>query len=378
MEHIPKSLAPNGQIDSAPKGFSVWGLVDESDQEPLLFGKYIFEDNGRSLQYFPVQNDALTRLHQVIELRIESNHDNPSYTCLYRFRLIDQRLRDLPPSVDTSKYDDLIAKLSLEITKIKDDLSRRENRDDDINLTLEAMRSQQENLAGQLYDYRQENDLKFEKLLAEIEVKIANLGDQQYVEIDKQIRRVLVQIFNIDQNAEHLDENDLRSWIRNVFVAKEYLEARLGEIQRQFGGHVEEEIQRSAGILMANITDTLRLEILSLIEAKTSQNTQNTFEFDASEDHVKRIVREALAVYDADKTGLVDYALESAGGQVLSTRCTESYHTKTAQISIFGIPLWYPSNTPRTAISPNVQPGNCWAFQGFPGFLGECTDIVFI
>lgn len=293
-------------------------------------------------------------------------------------QLIDQRLRDLPLSVDTSKYDDLIAKLSLEITKIKDDLSKRENRDDDINLTLEAMRSQQENLAGHFYDYRQESDLKFERLLAEIEVKIANLGDQQYAEIDKQIRQVLVQIFNIDQNSEHLDENDLKSWIRNVFVAKEYLEARLGEIQRQFGGHVEEEIQRSAGILMANITDTLRLEILSLIEAKTSQNTQNNFKFDASEDHVRRIVREALAIYDADKTGLVDYALESAGGQVLSTRCTESYHTKTAQISIFGIPLWYPSNTPRTAISPNVQPGNCWAFQGFPGFLGECKDIVFI
>lgn len=52
--------------------------------------------------------------------------------------------------------------------------------------------------------------------------------------------------------------------------------------------------------------------------------------------------------------------------------CTETYHTKSAQISIFGIPLWYPTNTPRIAISPAVQPGQCWAFQGFPGFLGKC------
>lgn len=54
-----------------------------------------------------------------------------------------------------------------------------------------------------------------------------------------------------------------------------------------------------------------------------------------------------------------------------SYSCTETYHTKSAQISIFGIPLWYPTNTPRTAISPAVQPGQCWAFKGFPGFLSK-------
>lgn len=42
---------------------------------------------------------------------------------------------------------------------------------------------------------------------------------------------------------------------------------------------------------------------------------------------------------------------------------------KSAEISIFGIPLWYKSNTPRTVISPTVQPGECWSFQGFPGYL---------
>jgi hypothetical protein len=32
------------------------------------------------------------------------------------------------------------------------------------------------------------------------------------------------------------------------------------------------------------------------------------------------VFREALAKYDADKTGLFDFALESAGGSILSTR----------------------------------------------------------
>ena len=37
--------------------------------------------------------------------------------------------------------------------------------------------------------------------------------------------------------------------------------------------------------------------------------------------------------------------------------------------SIFGIPIWYPSNNPRTIIQPGVQPGECWAFKGSSGFV---------
>lgn len=44
-----------------------------------------------------------------------------------------------------------------------------------------------------------------------------------------------------------------------------------------------------------------------------------------NESAVIRIVKEALLKYDADKTGMVDHALESAGGNIISTRCTESY-----------------------------------------------------
>ena len=55
-------------------------------------------------------------------------------------------------------------------------------------------------------------------------------------------------------------------------------------------------------------------------------------------------------MYNADKTGMVDYALESAGGSVISIRCSETYAFKTALISLFGIPLWYTSNSPRMVI----------------------------
>ncbi|XP_069503324.1 SUN domain-containing protein 1 isoform X2 [Ambystoma mexicanum] len=81
------------------------------------------------------------------------------------------------------------------------------------------------------------------------------------------------------------------------------------------------------------------------------------------------IVNNALKLYSQDKTGMVDYALESGGGSILSTRCSETYETKTALMSLFGIPLWYFSQSPRVVIQPDMYPGNCWAFKGSQGYL---------
>uniref|UniRef100_A0A2H6NPH9 SUN domain-containing protein n=2 Tax=Micrurus TaxID=8634 RepID=A0A2H6NPH9_9SAUR len=81
------------------------------------------------------------------------------------------------------------------------------------------------------------------------------------------------------------------------------------------------------------------------------------------------IVNNALRLYSQDKTGIVDFALESGGGSILSTRCSETYETKTALLSLFGVPLWYFSQSPRVVIQPDMYPGNCWAFKGSQGYL---------
>ncbi len=84
------------------------------------------------------------------------------------------------------------------------------------------------------------------------------------------------------------------------------------------------------------------------------------------------LLENALIRYDSDKTGLFDFALESAGGSVVSIRCTEMYRrvSSGAALTFLGIPLWYPSsNNPRTAIQPGALPGECWPFKGARGHL---------
>ncbi|MBN3295162.1 SUN2 protein, partial [Amia calva] len=84
---------------------------------------------------------------------------------------------------------------------------------------------------------------------------------------------------------------------------------------------------------------------------------------------VHRVVQRALALYRADGIGLADYALESSGASVINTRCSETYETKTALLTLFGIPMWYHSQSPRAVIQPDVHPGSCWAFRGSHGFV---------
>ena len=69
--------------------------------------------------------------------------------------------------------------------------------------------------------------------------------------------------------------------------------------------------------------------------------------------------------YDADKTGKFDFALESAGGTIASTRCTQTYDVATAVYSVWGIPIWWESvNGPRAILQPGANPGQCWAVKG--------------
>ena len=71
------------------------------------------------------------------------------------------------------------------------------------------------------------------------------------------------------------------------------------------------------------------------------------------------MLKDALMIYDADKTGLFDFALESAGGTIASTRCTETYDATEAVYSVWGVPIWRRKNTPRTIL----QPGSIALFQ---------------
>jgi hypothetical protein len=69
------------------------------------------------------------------------------------------------------------------------------------------------------------------------------------------------------------------------------------------------------------------------------------------------------------KTGMADYALESAGAEIMDKWTTPGIPTGNALMKIWNLPIFYQTMSPRLALQPNVHPGNCFAFSGNSGFL---------
>nr|XP_031527613.1 SUN domain-containing protein 2 isoform X3 [Vicugna pacos] len=139
---------------------------------------------------------------------------------------------------------------------------------------------------------------------------------------------------------------------RTGLLQREEMQAQLQELESKVLAHVAEMQGKSAREAVASLGLTLQKEGV----------------IGVTEEQVHHIVNQALKRYSEDRIGMVDYALESGGASVISTRCSETYETKTALLSLFGIPLWYHSQSPRVILQPDVHPGNCWAFQGPQGF----------
>ena len=114
--------------------FHIQGLDDEYQVEGKLLGHYTYQEDGESLQTFPVmvtvealhslleikiystsvtvywifspllfqeQND---KAFQIIEVRVLSNWGHPEYTCMYRFRVHGEPRHQWTNHYDTRSY----------------------------------------------------------------------------------------------------------------------------------------------------------------------------------------------------------------------------------------------------------------------------------
>lgn len=77
----------------------------------------------------------------------------------------------------------------------------------------------------------------------------------------------------------------------------------------------------------------------------------------------------SFSEYHSDRTGMIDYALDQAGGTVIKSRCSESMVQANSFFRIFGLSFVSYKNSPERAINANTRPGSCWAFSGSRGHL---------
>ena len=97
-------------------------------------------------------------------------------------------------------------------------------------------------------------------------------------------------------------------------------------------------------------------------------------EYEAFSSHRTPEMDESESVL-ADKTGMADYALESAGGEIIESLTSSGISSGNAMVKLWNIPLFYHTMSARLAIQPNVHPGNCFAFVGNTGQLALLNCI---
>uniref|UniRef100_A0A1W7RCY9 SUN domain-containing protein 1 n=1 Tax=Agkistrodon contortrix contortrix TaxID=8713 RepID=A0A1W7RCY9_AGKCO len=176
--------------------------------------------------------------------------------------------------------------------------------------------------------------------------------DALHQKVDAQIKESIRVMFSGELEGDFPES--LLQWLTSRFVTKTDLQVLLRDLEMQILRNIT--LQRS----VTNSKVTTEIVTNAVNEAGIVGIT---------EAQAQVIINNALRLYSQDKTGIVDFALESGGGSILSTRCSETYETKTALLSLFGIPLWYFSQSPRVVIQPDMYPGNCWAFKGSQGYL---------
>ncbi|XP_052124291.1 SUN domain-containing protein 2 isoform X1 [Frankliniella occidentalis] len=310
-------------------------------------------------------NSALQKQEESILLRMSKTHDGLRADFLSKMAAQEKQLR-----AELEAKEGLGQQLNLKVTHLQDELRRLRRRFSTCcrgsePLPFDAVR-------GKLWE-------ELKKLLSSPEGLVLLGAAAVYNSpADKS-----------QANIPQFNDTEIRAWISSSFLDKDDFEKALANMTKYFN----EELERRSANMMAATAEEINARIarqsqihlaqISKLQSElstsfgyqtshfqnraTSSVTDSTLSVDES--IVRKIVDAAIAVYDADKTGMADYALESQGGQVVSTRCTETYQVKSPTLSVFGVPLWYPSNSPRTVIQPGMHPGECWAFVGSQGYL---------
>lgn len=242
--------------------------------------------------------------------------------------VVDQRIdRKLTlVSGQLSDHQSAIDELQNHVNDLKLQFKQMLTANNDMHITINRLNVHQTELGNKIHSAQMQSNEQLTKFLAEIDDKLSKLNEKQFTAIDNHIRVVLAEILGYKSaDGRSLENADITNWIRSVFVAKELLEERLTALDAKFNKKITNEINQSAAILIRNISNTIKHDItIAMAEKQQQQSGSGRYDEDSymavDEARIRAIIKEALAVYDADKTGMVDYAMESAGGEILSTR----------------------------------------------------------
>ncbi|XP_006504830.1 SUN domain-containing protein 1 isoform X19 [Mus musculus] len=297
----------------------------------------------------------LTVLLQKLQIRVDQVDDGREGLSLWVKNVVGQHLQEMgtiePPDAKTD-FMTFHHDHEVRLSNLEDVLRKLTEKSEAIQKELEETK-----LKAGSRDEEQPLLDRVQHLELELNLLKSQLSDWQHLKTSceqagARIQETVQLMFSEDQQGGSLEW--LLEKLSSRFVSKDELQVLLHDLELKLLQNITHHIT------VTGQAPTSEAIVSAVNQAGISGITE-------AQAHI--IVNNALKLYSQDKTGMVDFALESGGGSILSTRCSETYETKTALLSLFGVPLWYFSQSPRVVIQPDIYPGNCWAFKGSQGYL---------
>ncbi|XP_038200881.1 SUN domain-containing protein 1 isoform X3 [Arvicola amphibius] len=297
----------------------------------------------------------LTVLLQKLQMRVDQVDDGREGLSLWVKDVVGQHLQEMGTTEPLGAKTDFMTfhhDHDVRLSNLEDILRKLTEKSEAIQKELEESKLR----AGSRTEEQPLLD-RVQHLELELNLLKSQLSEWQHLrtsceQADARIQETVRLMFSEDQHGSSLEW--LLEKLSSRFVSKDELQVLLRDLELKVLQNITHHIT------VTGQAPTSEAILSAMNKAGISGITE-------AQAHI--IVNNALKLYSQDKTGMVDFALESGGGSILSTRCSETYETKTALLSLFGIPLWYFSQSPRVVIQPDIYPGNCWAFKGSQGYL---------
>jgi len=325
-----------------------------------------------------ISNEKVYSFGQQIEAKLKSDPND----------FLKSELKQLEEEVSRTKLevhnqiDDVLYKVNSDNSLYTENNKEQNEKMIDFDKKLENLK-QEIKLVGQTV-MNSDNSVYNEKIHTELDMlkeKLKSLEDNRLA-IESEIKKCCGNNKDVTLVIENKVSNvmaQLRQSLDTNFVTQEELNSRISDVENQMRQKLSMISEKSIKETKTSVEEIIQYkfnEIHSKIDSehipsvvKNNVNISSTEDMVTNSVDVSKIVQEALTKYDADKTGLFDFALETAGGSILTTKCTEPYQMTSAVLSVWGIPFWWDNNSPRTILQPGTSPGQCWAFRGSHGVV---------
>jgi len=215
---------------------------------------------------------------------------------------------------------------------------------------------------------------RLEEIVLGIEEKVDELENSVKASVLKQVTEVhsLKALMHVSRSPPAVNETEILEKERLQERMRESIGADLMDVfGRKFDeinvglkrevDRVKDEFSRKESQLKQHLENIVAERVAAIIPLLEDRDR-------LGEEAVKRLIETALKK-NKDSDEAVDYALESQGGFVVDESTSDTYTASPSTLSLFGVPLWYRVNGPRTIIGADKHPGQCWPMAGSSGHV---------